>query len=320
MKRFKLVTHMRAVASTLLAAGLVAGCESTAPVEPELGLSNVPAAANLPADAYGYTVFDVPGATNTYLFRMNARGDLAGTYNDASGTHGFLQRKGDRLQTINVEGAIATQVRGVNDRGDVVGFYSEAGKLHGFLLGVDGYTVIDYPDANGTRLWAINARGEISGEFQAAVGGAWQAFTLRHGTFTAIDVPGANMSAGYGIDNQGDVVGHFTKPGSSKMIGYRLASGTFSTFAHPLSGDMMSCAQGIGVHGEVVGHYLDPEADQVFGWVWVDGEFVATLQVPAAIDTYATSITPAGVIAGYHFDENWVSHGFIATPLNRAGL
>jgi hypothetical protein len=321
MKRYKLVTHVRAVAGALLAAGLVAGCEGAGPVEPEPVLTNAPTAARVPAHAYGYTVIDVPGATSTQVYRMNARGDVVGSY-FASGWHGFVLRQGE-LQTIDfpsVPSANATQVRGINDRGDVVGFYNVAGKLRGFLLGEDGFMVIEYPDANGTRLWGINPRGEISGEFQAAAGGAWRTFTLRAGTFTPIDVPDANMSAGYDINTEGDVVGHFTVPGSARMLGYRLAGGMFTYFDHPASlGTGMSCAQGIGVHGEVLGHYYDPEADEVYGYVWLNGEFVARLQPPDATQTYPTSITPTGVIAGYHVDGNGASHGFIAEPLNPAG-
>ena len=43
MERF--VIHAGAVAGALLAVGLVAGCERAGPVEPESGVTNVPAAA-----------------------------------------------------------------------------------------------------------------------------------------------------------------------------------------------------------------------------------------------------------------------------------
>lgn len=305
------------IAGVLLATSLVTGCDRAGPVEPGPDFTTVPAASNVPADAYRYTVIDIEGATSTQVYRMNARGDVAGTYRNASGFHGFVLEQGV-LQTIDYPSAIVTQVRGINDRGDVVGFYNLGGILRGFLLGTQGFTVIEYPTAVGTRLWGVNARGEISGEYQAAAGSAWSAFTLRDGTFTAIDVPDANMSAGYGINDQGDVVGHFTTPGS-KMFGYRFADGTFTYFNHPASGTGMSCAMGIGVHGEVLGHYLDPLDALVYGYMWLNGSFVARLQAPGAVETYPTSITPSGVIAGWHFDENYVSHGFIAEPLNPSG-
>jgi hypothetical protein len=41
-------------------------------------------------EAGAFTLFDVPGAYQTQLTGINNRGQLAGTYRDGTGAHGFL--------------------------------------------------------------------------------------------------------------------------------------------------------------------------------------------------------------------------------------
>jgi uncharacterized membrane protein len=303
-----------AILSLALAAalGLAATACEESPVQPALDPEPGVAASRFGAHGYDYTVVDVPNALWTQVYRLNARRDLVGTYRDATGTHGFVRRHGE-FQPIDVAGATATQGRGINDRGDIVGFYTLAGQLRGYLLHRGEVTTIDFPAAVGTRLWDISDRGEISGEYQATAGGAWRAFTWRRGGFSALDVPDATMSAGYGINTRGAVVGHYTLPGS-KMFGFVFRHGTYTQLDHPDSGNLMSCAMGIGEHGEVLGHYGNPTDNIVYGFVWHRGEFVTALRVPDAAQTYPTSITRAGMIAGYHMDPAGVSHGFLAVP------
>ncbi|MFH1833783.1 MAG: hypothetical protein ABH877_02060 [bacterium] len=304
------------IVAALAAAFSVSGCDGASPTDPSLTAEY----ARMPAGGYSYSVVGIPNATATQIFRMNARGAMVGSYTQAGVTRGFLLWKGD-LQTIEFPGAAHTYARGINERGDIVGFYSLAG-IHGYVLTGDGFTTLDAPAAVGTRLWDINARGEISGEYQASPGEQWRGFTWREGEFTFLDVPGANMSAGYGINEAGEVVGHYTMPATgTKMFGFKLGKdGAFTHFNHPDSGTKMSCNQGIGVHGEAVGHYGVDGSSNVYGYLWAKGDYIATLQVPGATQTFPLSITPSGLIAGYHWDataNNW--RGFVATPLNPAG-
>jgi probable HAF family extracellular repeat protein len=74
---------------------------------------------------------------------LNNKGQIVGTYSDASGNmHGFVHSKGT-YQTIddpNGNGTM-TVVNGINDKGDLVGFYMDA-KTH-----TDGFVAT--PKADG---------------------------------------------------------------------------------------------------------------------------------------------------------------------------
>lgn len=308
------------LAVLLLAGTVAAGCEGS-PMETEA--PQAVAAVRVSSADYRYTVIDVPGAVVTQAFRMNARGDLVGNFQNSTGVHGFLKR-GNSYQTIDFPGAAATRARGINERGDIVGMYALGGRAHGFVLRHGEFTTLDVPGAWQTVLWDINANGVISGEYQAVAGGAWHAFVWRGGEFELIAIPGATMSAGFGVNLRGEVVGHYRLPdasqpgGVSKMYGFLWRDGEVTQLDYPVP-NLMSCAQGIGDHGAAVGHYWEISSDIVYGYVWQDGAFAATLRVPGAWDTYPTSITPSGVVAGYHLDASFAVHGFIAEPLNRVG-
>jgi uncharacterized membrane protein len=105
------------------------------------------------------TSVDEPGSPPITLDNggLNPRGDIVGTYCDASpcaivatGTHGFLLTPKGDFATIDVPGALATGAAGINARGDIVGLYYDAsGKNHGFLLSI--------PPAGETRNDPIQA-------------------------------------------------------------------------------------------------------------------------------------------------------------------
>ena len=277
---------------------------------------------------YRYSVIDVPGASATAAYRINAQGDVVGRYTDTTGQWGFLLSAGT-FTTIKIPGSNMTLANGINDRGDIVGIYRVGTALHGFLLQGSDVTAIDVPGALATRAFDINARGDVTGEYQDAVLRLWHGFSWRDGQFAFFDAPDSNMTSGYGINVFGDIVGHYTLPGSGKMYGYIYRHGEFTTLNHPSSGNRMSCGMGIGVHGEVVGHYTDVNAFNqdtqsysIFGYLYQEGAF-QTLQAPGARETYATSIAPNGVIAGYFWTYDtatkWTVHAFVAEPINPAG-
>jgi hypothetical protein len=64
----------------------------------------------------------------------NPQGDLAGIFNDAAGTHGFVIRDGG-VRVIDFPGAKWTHIHGLNAAGEIVGMYGDpAGKTHGYGL------------------------------------------------------------------------------------------------------------------------------------------------------------------------------------------
>lgn len=84
-----------------------------------------------------FTAYAVPGSTMTAAWDVNARGQVAGVYRNASGFHGFVLTDGE-LETIDFPGAAATRVFGINAAGDVVGVYAAGGVTHGFRASATG--------------------------------------------------------------------------------------------------------------------------------------------------------------------------------------
>jgi uncharacterized membrane protein len=305
------------VALFLALATGAAACDRNTPTDPGTLAPDALVEARVPALDYRYTPINVPGARWTEAYRVNARGDVVGTFRDDDGVHGFVLRRG-RFETLDVPGAAVTMLRGINDRGQLVGFYND-GSIRGFLMDQNGITTFNYPGAVGTQLWDINARGEISGAYLPAPGAQWLGFRWRAGTFTPLDLPNASMSAGFGIDGHGTVVGHYRITGDPKMYGFVARDGEDPIHLDYPVDNWMSCAMGTGSHGQAVGHYWDSVEAIVYGYIWRNGEFIGTLRYPEAPDTYPTSMSPSGVVVGYYLDSDWVQHGFMAEPLNSAG-
>jgi uncharacterized membrane protein len=80
-----------------------------------------------------FTPIEVPGATFTTATRINARGQIVGSFTDARGVRrGFLLDSGV-FTPIDVPGAAATTAFGITEQGQIVGFFIDAeGVTHGF--------------------------------------------------------------------------------------------------------------------------------------------------------------------------------------------
>jgi probable HAF family extracellular repeat protein len=118
---------------------------------------------------YTFTPIDVPGATFTNAFGINNRGQIVGSFFDATGSHGFLNTDGT-FTPIDVSGATFTFASGINNRGQIVGGFGNATGNHGFLNTDGTFTAIDVPGATFTFASGINNRGQIVGGFGNATG------------------------------------------------------------------------------------------------------------------------------------------------------
>ncbi len=151
--------------------------------------------------ANGFTSYDAPGATNTYIESVNDSADFAGNYQPPSGpfSEGFVSL-GGIFNTIEIPEASGTLVGGINNQGKVTGIYLENDFLtgHGFLRAPDGTLTyrIDFPGSNvlQTDLEAINDEGFV-------VGGWVDDFGVQHGlvlrlpdTFVSFDVAGGSLA------------------------------------------------------------------------------------------------------------------------------
>lgn len=183
--------------------------------------------AGLSAKSFSFVTIDVPGAPGTSVAGINGSGEVAGTYNDSTGPHGFVDDEGI-FTIINAPGASAgTFAFGINDGGKVVGTYYDSKGEHGFVDDKGAYTTINVPSATNTVAQGINNRGEIFGFYSDSKGD--------HGFIAsdpAKDVANASLCARNAVDERSLFA---TAAGSS--LPEQWAGGSVGALAYPGSAD-----------------------------------------------------------------------------------
>jgi hypothetical protein len=269
--------------------------------------------------SFSFTTMDIPGTTETLLFKLNASGEIVGAYTVGPNVvHGFLLQAGT-FTTFDVPNGVGgTQPEGINDSAQVTGTYYDpnTGLEPGFLRQPDG-SVVDIvpPDSTGyTEANGINNSGTIVGRYYGNAPGL-QGFQYSNGNYTAIDVPGATNTSVFGINNLGDIVGDYIDA-SGVTHGFLLRSGSITTLDFP--GSTNTNCQDINDSGEIVGSTV--VADVRHGYLYSNGKFTQ-IDYPGAstagsgaplsgTDTHG--INASGVIVGTYTDAAGVIHGFIA--------
>jgi hypothetical protein len=185
---------------------------------------------------------------------------------------------------------LGTFPSGINDLGAITGFVRDANAArHGFLRAPDG-TFISFDDPNagtclascgaigngqGTRAYAINPSGVITGFFTDNSARCHGYVRSADGTFTQIDAP----DAGTGPAPQG----------------------TFPSEFSPM---------GINPGGAITGFYVDASSNQ-HGFVRDSGGKITEFDPPGSIFTNPNAIDAPGDITGFYFDANFVGHAFL---------
>lgn len=263
--------------------------------------------------AFVFSTIDVAGAPSTFASGINSRGDVAGSYRDASGkSHGYLQSDG--VLTTFDYGAVYTDARGINARGEIVGAYKRPGErpvdFHGYLRTRDGdFLSVDFPGHLNTipqRIfgngWILGCRHDddlMSSMVGVAINGRDQS------EFTEIDAFGS-MHNGATPDG-GLIVGFDTDMATGRRRGYLLYGDTFFSFVVP--GSTFTEAWDINPGGAVVGTYQD--ATGIHGFVWEKLRFHA-IDYPAATATRASGINSHGDIVGWYVDAAGRTRGYVA--------
>src|SRR5262249_52454776 len=122
-------------------------------------------------------------------YALNNRGDIVGSYNDASGMlHGYVLRHGT-VTPIDDPGGAPTEAYGINDLGDIIGVtYDADGNAHAFTLKGGTFAPADVPGSFSTIPLGINDRGDIVGEDIEIPGTVGHGFRdTRAGTVTLYD-------------------------------------------------------------------------------------------------------------------------------------
>lgn len=296
----------------LVPAMLLAGCSAESVNGPEVpsGAVSVRQDDLHPETTFSYTTFAVPGAVLTAAQGINARGDIVGFYDDATGRrHGFLLRDG-LFTTIDYPGAASTDARGIGPGGEIVGGYRLPGEpsvnLHGYQRSADGeLTRVDYPGHTNTIPQRILADGTILGcrHNQDTMGSMYGVIMGRRGNQ---EIPESMSMNNGGTPDGRRIAGLYTNM-AGITEGYVIEDGVFTPFRVP--GSTFTAAWDMNPASDIAGVYRD--ATGFHGFVR-RGEHYATLNVPLAAATRAFGINARGNVVGSYV-AGGRTRGFLAT-------
>jgi hypothetical protein len=156
------------------------------------------------------TMINPFGGNEAAAYGINASEEIAGTYVDESGGHGFVADTNGHIKSFDVPQAIDTGGVSINDSGTVVGNYYDVDfETHGFIRTADGQiTPFDVPGCGGTWPLKINNKGEIAGtcgENRLGVSFIRKA----NGTFSIFHVPRSRDTGATDINDKGQTTGKF---------------------------------------------------------------------------------------------------------------
>lgn len=296
---------------------------------------------------YNFSKIDIAGATQVYVFGLSDDGDIYGTYSDATGDHGFVDRGGTITTIDGGVSASATVIKGIDAADRAFGTYTDAFGQHGFVTsGGIGLTVDATATATATVVLGTTATGGVFGEYSDAIGS--HGFVNELGTTRTINatasatgtyVTGATTLGqifGYYFDSAGthgfiDQGGTITTvdavPGAHATF-FQGSTGatiygqyTDDTGAHGLlyaGGTLLTVdgsatayattIQGVAADGRVFGQYYDVTGQH--GFVSDHGAITTIDGSPDALATFIQGIGPNGEIFGV-FEDATGPHGFV---------
>jgi hypothetical protein len=287
--------------------------------------------------------FDAPGAgasdgtsEGTYATSINDQGEVAGQLLDANLVyHGFIRYPNGKFAIFDAPGAgtgayQGTLGEGINQTGEAVGYYVDANNAgHGFVRSSDG--AITPFDARGGGTGAgqgtfayeksINPVGEISGSTTDS-NNVNHGF-VRHldGSFTMFDAPGTGTGQSFGtqaggINPEGEVTGYYGNA-TNELFGFlRHHDGSFTTFSIPGGGTgSIQGTAGFSVNAEqsITGIFID-SSNVLHGFLRSSDGAITKLNAPGASNTRPEFVSPYGLVIGFFYDDNGVSHGFAWLP------
>jgi hypothetical protein len=283
------------------------------------------------AQAYQFTTFDYPSATDTRLNGISGETIVGSALVPGQPGRTGFSYNGLSFTTLAIPGT-----GGADGLGDplgifgetIVGGYLPAGAFvgQGFELNGSMFTTIDDPlSTGGTQANGVYANtivGSFSDEMSVFGGqgteGGVHGFSYNGTAFITLNDPlSPNGTAATGISGP-NIVGIYADDG---VHGFLFNGSTYTTLNDPLAFIPASGPGGTYVFGisgsNVVGFYYDGSGLQN-GFIY-DGSSYTTLDDPLGADgTEALGIDGTTVV-GEYFDSSDVGHGFIATPVPEPG-
>jgi hypothetical protein len=279
---------------------------SPAPTEAGLWVSALSLLSTESASTGGFRSIDVPGALDTRAFGINTRGEIVGSYTDATGaTYGFRWRKGN-VTTIAFPGAIHTEAWGINPRGDIVGRYRVAGdaRTFGFLLRRGVFKDISVGVHFHTLPIKITPSGVIVGCFHDTnFLRDMRGYVQRGDKVESFELLPSTMHNG--VTRNGKLIAGISFDSLFDVHGYVLDRGRYTQFDYP--GATFTQAWDVSPRGTVVG-YFEPVTSH--GFVLDDDGFTQ-VDVPGAAWTRIFGINPEEDMVGVYSDATNRQHGFL---------
>lgn len=291
-----------------------------------------------------FTTIDAPGATagpneGTVVSGFSQSGATIGYAFDAAGQlQGFLRTHDGQFVTfedpdVNPGPLPGTIPYGVNANDDIVGIYSVDDSQYlftSFLRTRSGaFSDIHAPGAVpigtiDTWAYAIDSRGDITGQV-ALPDGTYQGFVrLHNGTFAEFNAYGAMDTYPYSISDAGAITGVYDDASYAVHGFVRAPNGVITNFDAPGAGTGLGQGTNptlIYPGGAIVGSLID-SSSVTHGFVRAPNGTIKVVDISGAVSTIVSGVTGGGEIVGTWTDAEGVNHGFIRTrngvdhPLN----
>ena len=212
----------------------------------------------------------------------------------------------------NVPGAMQTGPSGINNAGVMVGGYIDKNSVsHGYILNGKKLTTLDDPKAMAgtTGPENLNPNGAISvvGVYNNSSGNS-VGFLYKNGKYTDIPGPaGAVSSLASGINDKGAIVGDYVDT-NGRTHGFLLKGKKYTTLDVPAAFGT-TAASGINKAGWIVLWWMDQRGLIESSITKDNGNTYHDIDVPLAVDSYASDLNSAGDVTYFWVDSAAVGHG-----------
>jgi hypothetical protein len=250
------------------------------------------------AHAQTFITFDLPSSFSTQPSAINSKGQVTGTFVDATGQHGFLREADGTLTSFDAPQNIRDAVGGPQVQTFPTSM-DAAGHVAGYVFSLD--TFLDYGFArlkDGTFIIfsdpdACRSQGSKSG-FYRALGSS--------GSF----IGRVEGIAATGVNNQGQITGICGPFPPFNESFLRQRDGEMVVFKVPVEGPTITLAQAINCRGQITGYYYDsPDNGSYRGFLREPDGTITTFGAPFA-EVHPVAITSGGRITG-----SADGHGFV---------
>jgi probable HAF family extracellular repeat protein len=263
----------------------------------------------------------------TTVTGINSAGTAVGYASGSEGIESFVDQFGTYTNNIvDPDAPQSTYALGINDSGEVVGVaYINTNDTEGFIYNNGSSTSINDPNASdsvsesgnssGTFAFAINASGQVLGDYFDNSGNSHGFIYNTDGSFTDITVAGATATYAEGINNAGQAVGYYVDA-SNEVHGFLYSGGSVTTLNDPAAAGG-TAALAINNTGEVVGYYWDGNGNEdVFTY---SNGIYTNIAVPDADDSIeGVSVNDAGQIVVTYYGDNGELDGLLLNPSTAA--